>query len=325
MKKLLFVLLASASAAQAFELGLPVKCEIGRECFVQNYVDREPGPGYRDYTCGHLSYPAHKGTDIRVATVREMEKGVEVVAAAEGIVKAMRDGEEDRLLSEKGSQAVENRECGNAVVLTHPEGWETIYCHLRKGSVVVKKGDAVKQGQMLGLIGLSGSAEFPHVHLQVVQGGTVRDPFTGDAMETACGDITEKTLWSPEAKRQLAYPAGGFLAGGFTSATPNLSGIVKGQFQETTIAPNAPAIIFWAESFGLRMGDIIAMKLTGPDDEVIAEQDTVQAKDQAVSFQLIGKKNRATLAPGTYRGEYTVTRPGREDPVAKYEASVEVK
>ena len=47
-------------------LSSPVGCKIGGICTIQNYVDRDPGPGAKDYTCGRLVYNGHKGTDFRL-------------------------------------------------------------------------------------------------------------------------------------------------------------------------------------------------------------------------------------------------------------------
>ena len=44
--------LAMAPAlAGDFSLGLPIDCEIGTTCRIQQYVDRDPGPGYTDFAC----------------------------------------------------------------------------------------------------------------------------------------------------------------------------------------------------------------------------------------------------------------------------------
>jgi hypothetical protein len=325
MKRALIVALLLSAPAYGFELGLPVTCAIGKECFIQNYVDEEPGGGYKDYTCGSLSYPGHKGTDFRIPTTREMMRRAEVVAAADGTVRATRDGMEDRLLSEKGAEAVKGRECGNSVAITHADGWETMYCHLRKGSVQVKKGDRVTKGQRLGLIGLSGSTEFPHVHLQVNREGRIIDPFTGGGMETACGQEEANGLWDARAQEALRYRSGGFVTGGFASAMPDLSGITKGQFHEHRLDPAAPMIVFWAESYGLRGGDQYHMTLTGPDGKTVAEIQDLQPHPQAVTLRLIGRKNSDRLPEGTYRGTYRVTRQGMDAPVAEFEDTVEVK
>ena len=79
-----------------------------------------------------------------------MRGGVAVLAAADGVVKATRDGVSDFNVRIAGAASVRDHQAGNAVVLTHSDGFETIYAHLLKGSVVVKKGDRIKRGQRLG-------------------------------------------------------------------------------------------------------------------------------------------------------------------------------
>ena len=74
--------LALAGPAAALELSAPLDCP---DCYIQSYVDRDPGPGAADYTCGALSYDGHNGTDFRTATIAEMREGVPVIAAAPGV------------------------------------------------------------------------------------------------------------------------------------------------------------------------------------------------------------------------------------------------
>src|SRR5262249_14978919 len=74
----------SVSTAQGIDLGAPIDCEIGRTCFVQNYVDHDPSPGAKDYQCGTLTYDGHNGTDFRLPTLAAQRSGVNVLAAAEG-------------------------------------------------------------------------------------------------------------------------------------------------------------------------------------------------------------------------------------------------
>ena len=118
-----------------------------------------------------------------------------MTASAAGRVKAARDGVEDRLVrDEAGRAAVKGRECGNGVVIDHGEGWETQYCHMRKGSVTAKPGDAVEAGAKLGEVGASGEAGFAHVHLTVRQNGRPLDPFDGGpAVGAACGRMPSRS------------------------------------------------------------------------------------------------------------------------------------
>jgi murein DD-endopeptidase MepM/ murein hydrolase activator NlpD len=164
---------AAPAVADDLKLALPVACEIGRDCFVQNFFDHDPGPDRRDYACGWLSYDGHDGTDFRVADVPAMMRGVTVVAAAPGTVKVVRDGMDDINLAEIGREALKGREAGNGVVIDHGDGWETQYSHMRKASIVVRSGQAVEAGTPLGRIGLSGATEFPHsIYPYATTGGT---------------------------------------------------------------------------------------------------------------------------------------------------------
>src|SRR4051794_27387255 len=157
----------SGIAPAAPSLALPIACEMGKSCVLQNYVDHDPGPGSRDYRCGHLTYDSHKGTDIRVIDLPAFRRGVPVLAAAAGRVRAVRDGMPDVSVRDPSAAPVAGREAGNSVVIEHGEGWETQYAHLRKGSVAVRPGDRVEGGQPLGMTGLSGNTEFPHLHFEV--------------------------------------------------------------------------------------------------------------------------------------------------------------
>ena len=63
---------------------------------------------------------------------------------------------------------------GNAVVLDHGMGLQTLYGHL--SSIDVKEGDQVKQGQTLGRTGTTGLAVGDHLHYEVLIGGVSVTP-----------------------------------------------------------------------------------------------------------------------------------------------------
>ena len=135
---------ASSVAAQQLQLRMPVDCALGETCFIQNYVDRDPGPEYREIGCGQLSYDGHRGTDIALYDHIAMDQGVNVRAAADGIVAATRDGMPDILVTDPNAPDVTGRACGNAVIIDHPDGWQTRYCHMKRGSLRVKTGVVVR-------------------------------------------------------------------------------------------------------------------------------------------------------------------------------------
>lgn len=112
-----FAMLApiAAWAQSDFKLALPIDCKLGKTCWLVNLVDADPGPGTKDYLCKAQSYNTHKGTDISVRDLKVMKKGVRVLAAAPGIVRATRDGMADQNIAVKGAKPVKGRECGNRV------------------------------------------------------------------------------------------------------------------------------------------------------------------------------------------------------------------
>src|SRR5262249_323708 len=152
-------------------------------------------------------YDKHNGIDIRLLDMAAQKRGVAVLAAAPGRVARLRDGVQDISIRTPGAPSVDGRECGNGVVIDHGGGWETQYCHLAQGSVRVKVGETVKAGTPLGLVGLSGDTEFPHLHITVRHAGQVVDPFApvGTAAGTCVGQgVPAGGLWTPQAARAMA-------------------------------------------------------------------------------------------------------------------------
>lgn len=59
---------------------------------------------------------------------------------------------------------------GNAVVISHGNSEYSVLMHMQKGSVRVSKGQSIKAGDVIGLIGSSGDSFGPHLHFQVQTG-----------------------------------------------------------------------------------------------------------------------------------------------------------
>lgn len=293
---------ASASARDIL-LGLPLTCDLATTCFVQNHVDRDPGPGAADYTCGQQSYDGHDGTDFALPDLAMMAAGVDVVAAAPGTVKAVRDGEIDAGQGVPGAPDVTNRECGNGVVIDHGGGWETQYCHMKQGSVAVAPGLRVKMGQTLGQVGLSGDTEFPHVHLTVRQGGVDLDPFHPEDVAT-CGTAPGHSLWQDP----LPYQPGGIITTGFATGIPAFAAIKAGMPQPSALPANAPALVLWVHLFGSRTGDLVRLTIIGPSGPLLDETQTLE-RPQARLFRAAGKRlTKVEWPPGRYTGTATLLR-----------------
>jgi murein DD-endopeptidase MepM/ murein hydrolase activator NlpD len=56
---------------------------------------------------------------------------------------------------------------GNSVILDLGEQHYAMYAHMQTGSIKVHKGERVKLGQVIGLVGNSGNSVAPHLHFQV--------------------------------------------------------------------------------------------------------------------------------------------------------------
>lgn len=286
------------------KLAFPVACEIGKTCEVQNYIDDDPGPDAKDFRCGSNTYQAHSGVDIRLLDLAAQARGVDVLAAAQGRVARLRDGVVDVSVKTAGSAAVSGQECGNGVVVDHGGGWETQYCHLAKGSLKVKVGDAVAAGQPLAQVGLSGNTEYPHVHVTVRRNGAVVDPFAPSAPPGACDPAsTGAGLWTPAAAGALAYKAGAPLNLGFAGAPVTMDDIERGAIAPPT---RTSALVAYARAINLRPGDIQELTIKGPDGAVVAsgaQPPLDRAKAQYMSF--VGKKTPPE--GGWPAGRYTAT------------------
>ncbi|MDR2923638.1 MAG: M23 family metallopeptidase [Treponema sp.] len=66
-----------------------------------------------------------------------------------------------------------NRNLGNFIILKHGE-YQTLYAHL--SAVLVKKGEEVNQGQMIGKVGETGYTTGPHLHFEVFRNGNRINP-----------------------------------------------------------------------------------------------------------------------------------------------------
>jgi hypothetical protein len=298
--RLILALALAPAGAFAFKLSLPVDCVLDQTCYIQQYPDHDPGRDAQDFTCGGLSYDGHDGTDFALPTRAAMNNGVAVLAAAPGVVKGRRDGVEDFLAPVAG------RDCGNGVVIDHETGWQTQYCHLRKGSVLVAPGQQVARGQVLGMIGQSGAAAFPHLHLSVRQNTEEVDPFAPDRSimcDTTAKDRWAKDLWTND----IIYRPGGILQAGFADAIPGFNA-VKAGISVTELPPSAPALVAWAYLYGTQSGDAVVFKVVGPKGAILTERSELD-RTQALSFRAAGRKLTADEWPeGEYHAEIRLMR-----------------
>ena len=314
-----------AAQAEDFTLGLPIACTPGRDCWLANYFDRDSAPGVKDIGCGARTYDGHDGTDFALRDYKAMEAGVDVVASAPGRVKAVRDGVPDVSVKVAGRQSVAGKECGNGVVLEHGGGWETQYCHMRKGSVAVRNGQEVAAGEKLGLVGLSGFSEFPHAHLTVRKDGVAVDPFDGHRADGTCG-ASGAPLWRPELRSSVAYEPILLFDAGLTGQAPDTEASLEGRTRPSPPAPASSALLLWVKVFGVEPGDTVLFRVTGPDEKTMFEQSQTLPARKARLFVYSGIPRKiASWPPGNYRGEVVYTRRGSPPLTRSIQAEAELR
>lgn len=297
--------------AQGIQLGMPIACEPGRTCYIQNYSDADPSASARDYKCGTRTYDGHNGTDFRLPSLASQKAGVEVLASASGRVLRTRDSAPDGAFSKSSREAVRDVECGNGAVIEHPEHWETQYCHMASGSLMVKPGESVKAGQPLGRVGLSGLTEYPHLHFTVRHKGAVVDPFAYGAAPDSCG--SGKLLWHPALHAQLDYQERAILNAGFASGPVTMELIEDGSADKELPSAGAAAIVAFVRAIGLKTGDAQRLVIKDPTGNVIAENRASQLEKDKAQFMLFTGRKRPTSGwdRGTYKATYVVERDGR--------------
>ncbi len=147
--------------------------------------------------------PEHEGVDIKA------KRGLPVRAAGAGKVIDATD-------RYQGSKA-----WGKVVVIDHGHGLVTRYAHL--DSYIVRKGDKVAAGDVIGAVGSSGKATGPHLHFEVISDGEAIDPAPVVAPRAQTPPLPPAA--KTKTTRTLAFPP---IVG--ASDAPNVNG--KTEFKE---------------------------------------------------------------------------------------------
>ncbi|MCB1720295.1 MAG: peptidoglycan DD-metalloendopeptidase family protein [Alphaproteobacteria bacterium] len=318
------VLLSNINAANAqteLVFTFPIDCTLGTDCWIANYVDVDPTEGVKDFKCTAKTYDGHKGVDFALKSRAVMENGVNVLAARNGKILRVRDGENDdpKTKGQFDEITAANRDCGNGIIIDHGQGLQSFYCHLKNDSIKVKPGEQVKEGQTIGFVGQSGVAEFPHLHFTVIWEGSHIDPFTGMTKEDGCGRF-KHSLW----EKEIPYAPYALFDGGFASDIPDFKTL-----NETGARPQEPtltskAFVFWISLYQMQKGDQITLKVLDPDGKTFIHREITQDTNRARQHYYTGRKLKDhSLKPGTYTATATLKTEGYETYTQDFKTTIE--
>lgn len=106
----------------------------------------------------------HRAVDL----VKYKSQTEEIIAHSAGTVVSLATGHKNN------KRSTGTASYGNYVKIDHGNGYSTLYAHLEK--VTVKKGQVVKQGQVIGMMGNTGNSYGAHLHFEVRKDNTRIDP-----------------------------------------------------------------------------------------------------------------------------------------------------
>ena len=108
---------------------------------------------------GYLTDPFYK--------VAKFHQGMDFTAPVGTPVHATGDGIVVKVERERGGY-------GNNILISHGFSYETLYAHLSK--INIQRGQVIKRGQVIGLVGNTGKSTAPHLHYEVHKSGAPINP-----------------------------------------------------------------------------------------------------------------------------------------------------
>lgn len=101
-------------------------------------------------------------------------EGVDALAVANGTVVAVKDSIPENVpgINSRAVPITLETVGGNHVIIDIGGGNYAFYAHLKPGSIRVKKGQKVKRGDVVGLVGNTGNSTEPHLHFHISDGNS---------------------------------------------------------------------------------------------------------------------------------------------------------
>lgn len=131
----------------------------GKITALERIPNRMPTSGRLTSPFGERIHPVSKRVDFHSGIDLANDTGTNIYASASGIV----------LFSDV------NGTYGNMIIISHGNGYSTVYAHLSKQ--LVKSGTQVKKGDLIGKMGNSGRSTGSHLHFEIRENGTPINPY----------------------------------------------------------------------------------------------------------------------------------------------------
>ncbi len=290
----------------------PLACTLDKDCWVAKYVDTDPAPdAYTDFKCSSHTEDNHRGTDIAIRSRAEMETGVAVLAAHDGTVLRLRDGQSDADKTDAEIEAIKEAktECGNGIIIDHGDNLQTMYCHLKSNSLSVAQGDTVSAGQPIAELGHSGLSKFPHLHFSITSKGKQIDPFTGQFAEAGCGKNSFSIWKDSRTKPKYKYQDFTLFDAGFYNAAPDFKALQNGKLSPKTLPQNSPALVYWIGFYNEHASDRLTLTIFDPNGQIFKQQIITPLKNRTRAYYYLGRKTtHVKLIKGTYKATASFER-----------------
>lgn len=250
-----------------------------------NYVDVDPTGGVQDFNDGSYAYDGHSAWDIAVRGYDEQDAGIEIYAAADGVVIDTHDGEFDRQ-TDLGPTFPPV----NFVVVDHGDGWTTSYVHLRRDSVQVEVGDQVIAGDKLGYMASSGWSDITHLHFGLQHHGFTVEPWY------------DPTTFLDPAVAALEYIGESqYVLSSGISNIPVADHVREGTSQTRYFEQRSNQLVYtWNWFSGVEQGDVIRLEWRRPDGTLYTTSGTTAGNDWAHQWRWYSRFLPANPDLGTW-------------------------
>ena len=241
--------------------------------------------------CGKKVSNENKSTHISLGSMNAVAENYAVVAADSGIVKYAGDI---------------GGFCGVRILIEHDRGWETSYCHLKPDPIMVRTGQTVKKGQIIGAIGMTGRTRWPHLSFAVIRNGMIFDPFSGKSNIEGCSAQSEP-MWN--AGYNPPYEPAHVTSLGFHNGVPNPQSVLMGMTNDEAILEQVKVISLWGMMMNVMDGDEIHLQIIAPSGRIEKENiiPITFDKDYMPIF-IIANRGNLLWERGIYTGKITIMR-----------------